>query len=99
MKKYNIVITKINEDGTREQLADETLKNVMLLGECGDHDDTGRSCEILMGINMLEMSSLIAASKETYKAAKIGCLMRDIQKNSGPKIEDELIDRILGGDQ
>ena len=95
MKKYNIVITGIDGDKS-EVLCNETLNSVMCLGECGEENE-GKCAEILMGLSTMDMATLIAASRETYKAAKIGCVMRDLHDKRVPKLEDDLINKMMGG--
>ena len=92
MKKYNIVITKVDDDKV-EVIVNEDLDSIMLLGETLDD----KAAEILVNLSTMDMASLIAGSKEVYKAAKIGCVLRDLHEKKAPKLEDDLLDQIVGG--
>ena len=85
---YNVIVMK---DG--EQIADEYMKNVVLLGE----SDDGIVEEMIMHTSIMDMAGMIASSSKVKRAAMLANAMMKIRESMTMDSESNLLEQILGG--
>lgn len=92
MEKYRVVCTKIDEDGNEENVFDELYDGFTLLGTCMDD---GRMNEVVMHDNIANIAAKMASGEHTSIAARLACLMMDMDKKKASGLEDLLIDAMM----
>lgn len=95
MEKYRVVCTKIVEENgvTTESIElDETYSGFTLLGTCLDD---GRLNEVVMHDSLAKLAAKMASADHCKIAAKLACLMMEIEGGKASKLEDILVDAMM----
>lgn len=96
MSKYRVQITKIDEvTGEEDELMDENLQSVLVLGDC----DNDKMVEAGYHISLSGIASLIASSKKTFIAALMAVVMKKYHDEEAEDFEESLKEQIEGGNE
>lgn len=90
---YRIRVEVTENGETREWMNQET-ENVAILG------GTDYGCvEALSGLNVVDLAQMIANSKNFKRAAKLAKVFEDMKKMERADAEENLLSKILGGEE